>query len=738
MLLNYETVKFFCNEALELEGYDSSLRQYQGAEYWQMAFLAMLAIVQGTVVWLGLVSGLVVCVRGVADGSLTIGDTVLFVTMINQLYIPLTYFGSYYRQVQKALIDMENMFELINTPPSVQDPPSGAQLVTTAGEVTFDNVVFRYKEKAPAVLKGVSFHVPGGQTLAVVGATGSGKSTILRLLLRFYDVNQGSVRIDGMDVRAVTQHSLRSAIAVVPQDCMLFNDTVLHNIKYGRVGATNAEVVEAARVAHIHESIETKFKKGYLTKVGERGLRLSGGEKQRVAFARAVVKNPAILVLDEATSALDSITESQIQDSLRQMRGRCTTVIVAHRLSTIMDADIILVLDKGRVTESGSHAQLIEQGGLYQMMWSRQKSKMDQADANDITAALDAVNGGEVTDTAALSPGCSDSDDSDAPTNAHNGHGSGGKGLKGSMTPGAAETEAEADADDTEAGGVSGADVPSPTDREEESQPLLPPFLSSSPAAKPNGARTQRAGGLGRKASSGTPTAASGLASAFARAPVPPELLVPEITSSGSSLPRGSTFARPTRPRSGAGPGTAAVSAAAAAAAGGASTSAVLGAGRRSSMGLGGRLGSDPGDAGDEAGGMDAEAEEADDTITDLCGAGGSGRPSDAWDSAVASPSGFGPRTDSFDRHPSPNRMRIMSRLGVARHGAHPSDFFEDSGIDTDGSGLLHQDASGVAIAQGGTRGSGESACSDSPELGEGASLLGARLGGDIEEGGPQ
>ncbi|GAX77428.1 hypothetical protein CEUSTIGMA_g4873.t1 [Chlamydomonas eustigma] len=408
MLLNYETVKFFCNEKLELDGYDSSLRQYQAAEYWQMAFLAMLSIVQGSVVWAGLVSGLIVCVLGVAKGTLTIGDTVLFVTMINQLYVPLTFFGSYYRQVQKALIDMENMFELLHTTPKVQDLPSSRQLTIGRAEVRFDEVHFSYTPDHP-VLKGVSFIVPGGKTLAVVGATGSGKSTILRLLLRFYDVTGGSVLIDGQDVREVTLKSLRRAIAVVPQDTVLFNDTVMHNIRYGRVEATDEEVVEAAKVAHIHDSIANKFKKGYRTKVGERGLRLSGGEKQRVAFARAVLKHPAILVLDEATSALDSITEQQIQSSLSQLRSRCTSVIVAHRLSTIMDADFILVLDRGHVAEFGSHAHLIDQGGLYSAMWSRQKDTYFDAGGLasgcvDVESALQQAS--EDRDAQRLSPSC--------------------------------------------------------------------------------------------------------------------------------------------------------------------------------------------------------------------------------------------------------------------------------------------------------------------------------------------
>ncbi|GIL72034.1 hypothetical protein Vretimale_559 [Volvox reticuliferus] len=373
MLLNYETVKYFCNEKFELDGYDNATRQYQAAEYWQMAFLAMLSITQASVVWLGLASGMVVCVRGVVRGSLTVGDAVLFVTMINQLYVPLTFFGSYYRQVQKALIDMENMFELLDTEPSVRDSPGAVALRVGPARVDFDNVVFGYNPSSQPVLKGVTFAVPGGKTLAVVGATGSGKSTILRLLLRFYDPQSGRVLLDGQDIKLVTQESLRRAVAVVPQDTVMFNDTVMYNIRYGRTDAKDDEVTEAAAVAHIHHSITTTFKKGYATRVGERGLRLSGGEKQRVAFARAVLKRPSVLILDEATSALDSLTELAIQSSLQTLRSRCTTVIVAHRLSTIMDADLILVLDRGEVAQCGSHSELMEEGGLYAAMWSRQQ-----------------------------------------------------------------------------------------------------------------------------------------------------------------------------------------------------------------------------------------------------------------------------------------------------------------------------------------------------------------------------
>ncbi|KXZ43254.1 hypothetical protein GPECTOR_96g720 [Gonium pectorale] len=396
MLLNYETVKYFCNERFELDGYDAATRQYQAAEYWQMAFLAMLSITQASVVWMGLAAGMVVAVRGVVSRSLTVGDAVLFITMMNQLYVPLTFFGSYYRQVQKALIDMENMFELLDTDPSVRDPPGAGTLVVRSGRVDFDNVVFMYTPNAPPVLKGVTFTVPGGKTLAVVGATGSGKSTILRLLLRFYDPVSGRVLVDGQDIKLVSQHSLRRAVAVVPQDTVMFNDTVRYNIRYGRTDATDAEVEEAAAVAHIHASIVSSFKKGYATRVGERGLRLSGGEKQRVAFARAVLKRPSLLVLDEATSALDSLTELAIQSSLQTLRTRCTTVIVAHRLSTIMDADMILVLHHGEVAQLGSHSELMEEGGLYAAMWARQQDTAGYATPLIVSQSL-ATGGGSTS-----------------------------------------------------------------------------------------------------------------------------------------------------------------------------------------------------------------------------------------------------------------------------------------------------------------------------------------------------
>ncbi|KAL4854966.1 ATP-binding cassette sub-family B member 6 [Chlorella vulgaris] len=374
-LLNYETVKLFGNEGFELWGYAAAIDAFQAQEYLQLACISLLNIAQSLLVFVGLAAGLVTCVRGIVAGQLTVGDAVLFLALMAQLVAPLSFFGSYYRQIQKGMVDMEAMFELLDRQPNVQDAPDAGQLVVTQGAVAFDNVTFSYGSSAPPVLRNVSFSVPGGgRTLALVGPSGSGKSTVLRLLLRFYDPSAGCVRVDGVDVSTCSQASLRRHIAVVPQDTVLFHDTIRYNIRYGRTGASDEEVEEAARLAHIHEAIVRRFPAGYDTRVGERGLRLSGGEKQRVAFARAVLRRPAILVLDEATSALDSMTERLIQESLASQRCRqqCTTVIVAHRLSTIADADCIVVLDGGSVAEAGSHTELLQQGGLYAAMWRRQ------------------------------------------------------------------------------------------------------------------------------------------------------------------------------------------------------------------------------------------------------------------------------------------------------------------------------------------------------------------------------
>lgn len=373
-LLNYETVSYFCNQKLERDNFATAISDYQTVEYKLLASLNILNVAQSLIIFTGLAAGLTVCAKGVASGSLTVGDAVLFVTLIQQLYAPLNYFGTYYRTIQQYMIDMENMFDLLATNPQLQDAPDAKALVHDgAPDIAFESCSFEYSQGTP-VLRGVSMATPGGRTMALVGATGSGKSTCLRLLFRFYDATGGRVTINGQDISKVTQASLRAAIGVVPQDTVLFNDTILYNIRYGRPSATDEEVYEAARAASIHEAIETRFPQGYATVVGERGLRLSGGEKQRVAFARTILKDPAVLLLDEATSSLDSLTERRIQEALTSLRQDRTTVIVAHRLSTIMDADQIVVLQHGEIAEMGRHAELLEkQGGVYADMWKRQQ-----------------------------------------------------------------------------------------------------------------------------------------------------------------------------------------------------------------------------------------------------------------------------------------------------------------------------------------------------------------------------
>ncbi|KAI3430799.1 hypothetical protein D9Q98_009211 [Chlorella vulgaris] len=371
-LLNYETVKLFNNEALERRNFANAIDAYQVEDYKLSASMNVLNVAQSIVIYSGMAGGLLVCTKGIADGSLTVGDAVLFVTLMQQLYGPLNFFGSYYRMIQQAMLDMENMFELLGQQPELQDKPGAATLMPTNHTVNFHDVCFQYSDGAP-VLHNVSFTVPGGSTVALVGSTGSGKSTILRLLFRFYDPQSGAILVDDQDIADATQGSLRSLIGVVPQDTVLFNDTIKYNIKYAKPHATDEEVIEAAEAACIHETITTRFPLKYDTVVGERGLRLSGGEKQRVAFARAILKNPPILILDEATSALDSITEKRIQATLSERRSDRTVLIVAHRLSTIMDADCIIVLKEGEIVERGTHADLVDKDGLYAEMWRRQQ-----------------------------------------------------------------------------------------------------------------------------------------------------------------------------------------------------------------------------------------------------------------------------------------------------------------------------------------------------------------------------
>ncbi len=374
-LLNFETVKYFGNEDHEARRYDVSLRAYEKASVKSQTSLALLNVGQAFVISVGLTLVMLMTGQGIIAGTMTLGAFVLANTYLMQLYQPLNFFGFVYREIKQALIDIEKMFNLLHEDAEVTDAPAARPLKTAGGRVEFKGVRFAYDARR-IVLQDVSFAVPEGKTVAIVGPSGSGKSTISRLLYRFYDADDGSVLIDGQDVRTVTQDSVRVAIGIVPQDTVLFNDTIYYNISYGHPGSTPSEVEQAARLAHIHEFI-VSLPDGYETVVGERGLKLSGGEKQRVAIARTILKDPCILVLDEATSALDSGTEGEIQANLKELsRGR-TTISVAHRLSTIVDADEILVLDHGRIAERGRHAELLSQQGHYAEMWQRQLETRD-------------------------------------------------------------------------------------------------------------------------------------------------------------------------------------------------------------------------------------------------------------------------------------------------------------------------------------------------------------------------
>ncbi len=370
-LINYETVKYFGNEPHEAGRFDTSLANYQRAAVTSHTTLALLNIGQGVLMGIGLVGVMLFAARGVVAGTMTVGDFVLVNTFLIQLYQPLGFLGFVYREIKQSLVDMEKMFELLEIRPEIRDRAGAAPLRVTAGELTFDDVSFSYDPRRP-ILRNLSFHVPEGSTIAVVGHSGAGKSTISRILFRFYDADSGSVAIDGQDIRDMTQDSVRAAIGIVPQDTVLFNDTIAYNIRYGRVDATDQEIEEAAKLAQIHEFVVAQ-PDGYQTVVGERGLKISGGEKQRVAIARAILKRPRILVFDEATSALDTKTEKEIQVSLREISANRTTLVIAHRLSTVVDADEILVLDDGQVIERGRHADLLAAGRTYAQMWARQQ-----------------------------------------------------------------------------------------------------------------------------------------------------------------------------------------------------------------------------------------------------------------------------------------------------------------------------------------------------------------------------
>ncbi len=375
-LLNFETVKYFGAERREAARYDRAMAGYEGAAVQTATSLAWLNAGQSFIITAGLVAVMAMAAAGVMAGRLTVGDFVMVNAFMIQVTIPLNFIGMVYREIRQALVDMREMFVLLDQPAEVTDRPGALPLSVAGGAVRFEDVRFAYDPERQ-ILKGVSLSVPPGRSLAVVGSSGAGKSTIARLMFRFYDVTGGAILIDGQDIRAVTQESLRAAIGVVPQDTVLFNDSIAYNIAYGAEGATEAQVVAAAKAARIHDFV-MGLPQGYATQVGERGLKLSGGEKQRVAIARTMLKNPPILILDEATSALDSETERAIQDSLRELGRDRTVIMIAHRLSTVVDADEIAVLEAGAVVERGRHAELLARGGRYAALWRMQESEAAQ------------------------------------------------------------------------------------------------------------------------------------------------------------------------------------------------------------------------------------------------------------------------------------------------------------------------------------------------------------------------
>jgi len=370
-LLNYETVKYFAAEEREARRYDRSMERYETSSVKSYVSLNVLNAGQAAIFTVGLAAVMVMCAYGVSSGVNTVGDFVMINAMMIQLYQPLNFMGMVYREIKQATVDIETMFSILQRPPEIVDRPDAKPLKVSAGSIRFEDVRFAYEAARP-ILKGISFEVPAGKTIAIVGPSGAGKSTLSRLIFRFYDVSGGRVLIDGQDIRDVTQKSLRRAIGMVPQDTVLFNDTIRYNIRYGRWEASDAEIEQAARWAQIDDFIRMS-PHGYETEVGERGLKLSGGEKQRVAIARTILKGPPILLLDEATSALDSHTEREIQDALERVAKNRTTLVIAHRLSTIVGADEIIVLDQGRIVERGAHHDLLRHDGLYASMWNRQR-----------------------------------------------------------------------------------------------------------------------------------------------------------------------------------------------------------------------------------------------------------------------------------------------------------------------------------------------------------------------------
>jgi ATP-binding cassette subfamily B protein len=377
-LLNYETVKYFGNEGFEAKRYDESLDKLRLARIKAQNSLSALNMGQQLIIAVALVTMLWRATQGVVDGNLTLGDLVMINAFMIQLYIPLNFLGVIYREIKQSLTDLDRMFKLLEKEREVADAPNAQQLaLASPPSVAFEHIHFAYEQDRP-ILQDVSFTIPCGKTVAIVGPSGSGKSTLARLLFRFYDVQQGVLRIDGHPLNHLTQASVRQAIGIVPQDTVLFNDTVYYNIAYGRPSATREEVEQAARAARIHDFI-VSTPLGYKTMVGERGLKLSGGEKQRVAIARTLLKNPFILIFDEATSALDSSNERAIQSELREAANNKTTLVIAHRLSTVVDAHEIIVLDQGVIVEQGTHTQLLEAQGAYALMWSMQQSQEEQA-----------------------------------------------------------------------------------------------------------------------------------------------------------------------------------------------------------------------------------------------------------------------------------------------------------------------------------------------------------------------